>query len=187
MSWFRPIGGQHRTRSGIGCAAVLLAFLGLGGCGFQPLYGGRDQNGSNQAAGNTISDMAYVAVAPISDRVGQLVRNRLLERLHPRGKTGGTVFRLTVSLDESQEGLAFEQDDSATRFNLNLRAHFQLIDVRDGSTLMSGTTRAIAAYNVVRSDYANLISQRDARNRAALAVADGIESRVAVYFSRRRS
>jgi len=190
MWWSSAIEQQRQGRRagpGVLSVGVLWAFLTVTGCGFQPLYGNQARDGAGAQPGNAISDMAYVAVAPISDRVGQLVPNRLLERLHPRGQSDRTVFRLEVSLDESRDGLAFEQDDSATRYNLNLRAYFKMIDTRDGSELLNGTARAIAAYNVVRSDYANLISLRDARDRAALAVADGIESRIAVYFSRRRS
>ena len=136
--------------------------------------------------GNTISDMAYVEVVPIGDRVGQSVRNQLLDLLHPRGMVDRPVFRLVVTLDESREGLAIQQDDSTTRYNLRLIAKFRLTDTRNGAELLNGATRAIAAYNVVRSDYANLISERDARKRATHSVAEGIQNRIAVYFSRRR-
>ncbi len=141
---------------------------------------------STIVGGNTISDMAYVEVVPIGDRVGQSVRNQLLDLLHPRGMVDRPVFRLVVTLDESREGLAIQQDDSTTRYNLRLIAKFRLTDTRNGAELLNGATRAIAAYNVVRSDYANLISERDARKRAAHSVAEGIQNRIAVYFSRRR-
>ena len=129
--------------------------------------------------------MTYVAVATIPDRAGQLVRKELLDRLHAGGAAAKPVFRLTVQLKESREGIAFQQDDSATRFNLRLSARFELVDSRNGASLLKGYSRAIAAYNVVRSDYANLISERDAQKRAANSVADGIQSQIAVFFSRR--
>ncbi|MDP6832182.1 MAG: LPS assembly lipoprotein LptE [Alphaproteobacteria bacterium] len=182
MSLFR---GQfsYCSRTLILCA---LAVGLLSACGFQPLHGRSSGGQGSSASGSTISDMAYVQVAPIADRVGQLVRDRLLDRMHPRGLAAQPVFRLTVVLRESREGLAFQQDDSATRFNLRLSASFKLTDTRDGAELLQGTARAIAAYNVVRSDYANLISKRDARRRAAHNVAEGIQDRIAVYFLRRR-
>ena len=162
------------------CGLTLL-FL-LANCGFQPLHGSR----AGPVAGSTVSDMSYVMVAAIPDRTGQLVRNNLLDRLHAGGMAAKPVFRLIVHLKESREGIAFQQDDSATRFNLRLSARFELVDSRDGASLLKGHTRAIAAYNVVRSDYANLISQRDAQKRAANSVADGIQKRIAVFFSRLR-
>lgn len=170
------------------CLALLcsLAIGALAGCGFQPLYG---QNGKGQAAaakGTTLSDMAYVKVAAIPDRVGQLVHNHLRDRIHPKGTANRPVFRLSTTLSESREGLAFQQDNSATRYNLRLSAQFTLTDTRDGAELLRGSFRAISAYNVVRSDYANLVSLKDARRRAAHSVAEGIENRIAVYFSRHR-
>lgn len=159
----------------------------LAGCGFQPLHGSRKGPAGSPSQRSVINDMAYVAVAPIADRVGQTVRNQLLDLLHPRGMADRTIFRLTVTLSESLEGLAIEQDDSATRYNLRLTARFCLTDSRDGVELLKGMTRAIAAYNVVRSDYANLISERDARRRTALSVAEGIQGRIAVYFSHQRN
>jgi LPS-assembly lipoprotein len=160
----------------------------LTGCGFQPLYGSSVGTKSNTTlyAGDVISDMAYVEVDPIAERVGQLVRNQLLDLLHPVGMREKPVFRLVVSLKETVEGLAIQQDDTTTRYNLRLVAQFRLTDTRDGAQALKATTRAIAAYNVVQSDYANLISHKDARKRAAFSVAEGIQSRIAVYFSRRR-
>ena len=166
-------------------ALMCVAAAGLlAGCGFQPLHG--SHKGSAGRADNIISDMALVEVAPIADRVGQMVRNQLLDLLHPGATADRPLFRLTVILTEGLEGLAIEQDDSATRYNLLLAAHFRLSNSRDGVELLKGTTRAIAAYNVVRSDYANLISERDARKRTALSVAGKIQRLIAVYFSRQR-
>lgn len=175
---------SRATRTGLGLPALgglILLFL-LANCGFQPLHGSR----AGPVLGSTVSDMVYVAVAAIPDRAGQLVRNELLDRLHAGGMAARPVFRLIVHLKESREGIAFQQDDSATRFNLRLSARFELVASRNGASLLKGRTHAIAAYNVVRSDYANLISQRDAQKRAAYSVADGIQNRIAVFFSRLR-
>ena len=170
--------GKLPLRRALASAMLLLL---LANCGFQPLHGNRAG-----ATGNTISDMSFIAVDVIPDRAGHLVRNQLLERLHPRGMAARPVYRLSVRLNTSREGIAFQQDDSATRFNLRLSAAFELTDTRAGSVVLKGHTLAISAFNVVRSDYANLISERDAVARAARSLADGIQSRIAVYFSRLR-
>ena len=120
------------------------------------------------------------------DRVGQIVRNQLLILLNPRGRAAASRYRLVVELEESIENLAFQQDDTVTRKNLRLTARFNLHDISSDTGVLRGATRSIAAYNVVRSDYANLISERDARDRAAQNVAEEIKIRLAVYFSRQR-
>ena len=157
--------------------ACFCCLILLGNCGFQPLHGKRSQ----------INGMPSVAVAAIPDRAGQIVRNKLLDLLQLKSVADRPVFKLSVSLKESREGMAFQQDDSATRFNLRLAAQFKLTDIRTGQSLLVGNARAISAYNVVRSDYANLINRRDALRRAAERLAEGIRDRIAVYFSRSNS
>jgi len=165
---------------GLACFCCLIL---LGNCGFQPLHGKQSQIN----AVDTINVMPYVAVAAIPDRAGQMVRSKLLDRLHLKGAADRPIFKLSVSLKESREGMAFQQDDSATRFNLRLTAQFKLTNIRTGQSLLQGNAQAIAAYNVVRSDYANLINRRDALRRAAESVAENIRHRIAVYISRPNS
>ena len=160
--------------------ACFCCLILLGNCGFQPLHGKRSQIN----AVDTINGLPYVTVATIPDRAGQIVRNKLLDLLQLKSVADRPLFKLSVSLKESREGMAFQRDDSATRFNLRLAAQFNLTDIRTGRSLLVGNARAISAYNVVRSDYANLINRRDALRRAAEGVAEGIRDRIAVYFSR---
>jgi LPS-assembly lipoprotein len=157
-----------------GLAGLFLA-LALAGCGFEPLHGGQGPGG-----GTTSQRLAQVQVAPIGDRVGQLVRNRLLDYFEPPGSRVSPVYRLVVDLDELKDGLAIESDRTVTRYNMTLMARYQLVEIASGRIVLDGQTRAISAYNVIRSDYANLIAERDALSRAAQEIADVIGLRVAV-------
>lgn len=160
-----------------GFSVSLLLALAVGGCGFEPVYKGG-------ARGVTVPQMAAISVAPIDDRLGQVVRNHLLDLLTPKGTPARPLYRLEVKLRETKDGLALEQDESVTRFNLTLHATFEMNDLRTDRKILEGSTRAIAAYNVVRSDYANLIAERDARSRSSQEVAQEIKTRIAVYFRR---
>lgn len=157
-----------------------VAGLAPAACGFRPLH--KPQNGKGG-----ITDLSFVKVDRIEDRAGQLVRNELLEWLNPRRLDVRPVYLLQVDLSESKEGLAFQKDDSVTRYNLRLGGSFRLHDQRVGSVVLEGLTRSTAAYNVVQSDYANLIAERDARMRAARNVAQDIATRLSIYFNRLRS
>ena len=55
-------------------ALLVAVALMLPGCGLHPLYAGGE-------SGPVASRLASIAVAPIPDRAGWLVRNALLERL----------------------------------------------------------------------------------------------------------
>ncbi len=75
-------------------AALLPVALALGGCGFRPLYGSR-----GNAPGAV--ELAAVTVGPIADRLGQILRNDLTERLSPLGESFEPRYRLDAKLSES--------------------------------------------------------------------------------------
>jgi len=158
---------------------VLFATLIVAGCGFQTLYG----SGQGIAGSAAADDLADVRIAAISDRLGQIVRNDLLDRLNPFGEPVAPRFLLAVELEEGKEGLAIQIDDTVTRFNLTLTADYALTDALTGELLTTGSVRATAAYNVLRSDFANVIAERDAQQRAGREISDELKTRLAVYFS----
>ena len=164
-------------RAGLWTAGILGATL-LGACGFQPLYG----TGRTPLDGAVVADLAAVRIEPIPDRVGQVVRNNLLDRLTPLGEPASPRFQLSVGLAEAKEGLAIQIDNNFTRFNLTLTASYVLEDAGSGSVVTAGKVRATAAYNVLRSDFANVIAERDAQLRVAREVSDELKTRLAVYF-----
>ena len=158
---------------------ILFAALTITGCGFQPLYAGSQAMSSD----TIVEALATVHISTISDRVGQIVRNDLLDRLTPFGQPVSPQFSLVVSLEEAKEGLALKIDETVTRFNLNLTANYSLTDLQTGSVLTMGSVRATSAYNVVRSDFANIIAERDAQRRASREISDELKTRLAVFFN----
>lgn len=156
------------------CAAV------LGGCGFRPLYQEPEPSAGAVGVGR---ELAAVEIAPIPDRVGQLVRNDLI--YHMRGsETGGTAdYRLDVRLIESISELAVERTGFATRSNLRLAAVYSLVDLGTGRQLVNGRSRAISSYNIVDASFSTLTAQNAARERAAARIAEEIRVRLAAYFA----
>jgi len=155
---------------------IIAVFAVAVGCGFQPLHA--------PGSGAVPSVLSKVDVAPIPNRLGQVVRNRLFEQLTPRGSPIAAKYRVVVSLRLSKEALAIGRDDSATRYNVSLEATYNLLLVSSGDTVLQGTVRSVAAYNVVSSDYANVVAERDAELRAAREVGDEIKLRLAVYLAK---
>jgi len=122
-------------------------------------------------------------VPPIEDRLGQLVRIELTNRLTPR-PAPEPLYTVSVNLSESTQGLAARRDDSATRANLIITSSFALNPVGGGDSLMSGTIRSSNGYDILISDFATLAAENDARRRGARDIADAIVSRIAIYLSR---
>jgi LPS-assembly lipoprotein len=156
---------------------LLLAATLLSACGFQPLYGERSGGVPVRQAFSAIS------IVPIPDRVGQLVRNQLIDALTPQGRPRDPVYILTVVLTQTKEGVALQSDEQATRFNVTLEARFALRESDGGAVVTQGNTRSVAAFNIVRSEFANITAEADAQRRAARQVADSIALRLGVHFS----
>lgn len=162
--------------------AAILSVALLAGCGFRPLYDDPEPAPGVVGVGDSL---AAVEIAPIPDRVGQLVRNDLLYHLGASDGGGAADYRLDVRLAESISELAVERTGFATRSNLRLAASYSLVDLGTGLQLVSGRTRAISSYNIVDASFSTLTAQNAARERAAARVAEDIRSRLAAYFAGR--
>lgn len=159
-------------------AIAALGFWVLAGCGFQPLYGKPGGNG-------VVREFAYVAVAPIRERTGQQLRSELVQKLRLAGRAPFVKYRLTVRLKESTRSLAVRKSAFATRANLTLRADYRLEAAEDGATLLEQQQQATVSYNILSSEFASLMAERDARKRAVKSLSEDIRVQLGVFFDRR--
>jgi LPS-assembly lipoprotein len=127
--------------------------------------------------------LAAITVEPIEDRIGQILRNELIDRLTPQGEPQNPRYRLHVTISESRAALAIQPDTSITRYNLKLYVEFSLLDAETGNELYRGTTVAIGSYNAVQSDFATLVAEQDSTRRAARKAGEDIHTLLSVYFS----
>ena len=75
---------------------------------------------------NISAELSTIKVAPIKDRIGQQLRNLLLDRINPTGSPRKPKYNLTVQISESKQELAIKKTDISTRANLTFTAKFQL-------------------------------------------------------------
>ncbi len=180
MWWSRQ--GRYASLRGSVAAALLVGMaLGLSACGFTPLYGGTDSQ-----AMSPVDHMAAIRIAPLPDRTGQQMHNLLRDRLNPIGQPREPVYALGLRLSESRQELGIRKDETATRANLNLAVQFTLSSVQTGEPLYRGHVNSVSSYNILTSPFATGFSEADARSRALRELADGIRTRLGIYFSRRQ-
>lgn len=160
--------------------AALSGLVFLAACGFTPLYGER----AGQA---TIAELNAISIDAASDRVGQEIRNQLIDRFGSDPASGSKRYRLSLEIEKQTQALAIQFDDTITRFNLFLTAQFDLVDLSTGAVIYRDTARSIGSYNVVQSEFATLISEQDAAKRAAREVSEEIRMLLSVFFSRRHA
>jgi LPS-assembly lipoprotein len=157
-------------------AAIALALLVLAGCGFHPLHAQRAGDGS------TVGNLAQVKIALIDNRIGQELRNELLNRLNPDGSPRAPRYTLQVKLEQTESALAIDEAGTASRSSLSVTATYKLISLDNGTPLLQGTSTSINSYSIITNSYATLVGQKDAQKRTLRAVADDIALRLSLYF-----
>lgn len=150
--------------------ALLAALLLLPACGLQPVYAGG-------SAGPRAQLLRSIAVDPIPNRAGWLMRAALVDRL---GATDPTAYTLQVELDDEITGFGTRRDDSISRERRTLRARYRLVDPR-GQVVLDQTTGSDAGIEVVGSEYAVIAAENTALEDLVAVVADQIVSRLARF------
>ena len=148
----------------------------LAGCGFQPLHG-KSSPASAAALGG-------IEIAIIADRTGQKLRNLLLDKLNPHGPSDRPRYVLRVTVAQSIHSLAIRKDEIATRANLVLRADYELRRKSDRKLVTKGSASSTNSYNILRSNFATLSAENDARNRAVRVLSEDLRTRIGIYLSR---
>lgn len=168
MSWFS-------CKAAAICLIVALA-NGLAGCGFKPLYG------SKGGSASVVPEFSHISIAQPEDRSEQVLRNTLLDLITPRGAPERPRYLLEYRLHETLGSVFVTRSERITRSNLQLTTHFYLRDYENGQVVSSGYINSQASYNQTLNDYANLVAEKNARERALRDTAEQIRIRLANYF-----
>ena len=139
---------------------VALAGLAVTGCGFTPVYGDGGGVGSN---------LSRIAVTTQDDRLGYRLREQLEDAL---GRDGGqpAQWRLEAKAEQSRRPLGRRIDDTATRYELTVKADWTLVYIGPGDP-MTGTETVTLTYSAADQPYAAIAAQQDGEERAAAELA----------------
>jgi len=154
---------------------LFISLLSLAACGFKPLY---EAGGSSEAMQEQLS---AIDVGPIPDRIGQIMRNRLLDRLNVSAQQ---KYRLDISLAQSMEGYGVRPDAATSQEQLTLLASVKLVALTDETVLFEEEMRARTSYDIVLSDFATVTQREDSARRLVLELAERIHRRLALQFSK---
>ena len=140
-------------------AAVSTASLLLAACGFTPLYG--------DAAGSPA--LSRIAVSTQDDRLGYRLREQLEDALG-WNRGAAPLHRLQTEAQQSRRPLGRRIDDTATRYELTVRAVWILTPVAGGAPL-TGVETSTLTYAAADQPYAAIAAQQDGEDRAAAELA----------------
>lgn len=159
--------------------AIALALMApLAACGFSPLYAGRD--------GVAVTgELSQLDVSAPNNELGREIKYSLLDLLSSTGNPPPNApYLLEIAPVLYNEDVAIESNAEVTRKNLSLVVPFRLVKTDTKETLLRSTSRSRSSYNSVQSEYANIVADRDTRERIAKAAANDIKLQLSIYFDR---
>src|SRR5262249_45233008 len=147
---------------------------------FQPVYGvNRDTPVSVE------SRLGQVEISNIPDRAGQELRNALIDRFYRHGYPDNPRYALNIGdLRERLSKLDITKTSDATRGQLRMTAKMVLVDRANNQKILERELKATASYNIVGSEFANRITQEDARRNAIQDLARQAEMQLDLYLKR---
>ncbi len=148
-----------------------LSFLSLpvlGACGFTPVL----------APGGSAAGMrgSFLIGAP-GDRFEYVLVGRLLERL---GQPNGPRYGLTLALQTDRQGLAIDEANNITRYNLTGRLGYTVTLLGSEETAATGEVTNFTSYSTTGSPVSTRTAERDAYDRLMVSLADLLVSRLLV-------
>lgn len=158
---------------------LILALLPVAACGFEPVYG----TGSGARAYGVEEHLALVSIGNIPDREGQYLRNALIDRFYRHGRPETPAYTLSISpVREKLIDLDITKTSDATRGQLRLDTRMILRDKASGETLLSRNLRSLTSYNIIASEFANRVTEDNARLNALDDLARQVELQLSLYF-----
>jgi LPS-assembly lipoprotein len=159
---------------------MLAASLGLGGCGFHPLYAPRGPQDWDP-------DLAAISVAPIRDRSGQILALALREYLNPGGAPVPARWLLATSLTISRVDLGIQRNATAISSEVTVSVSYVVSDIKTGQAVYTSTSRASGDFDRLNDAYATQVAGDDAQERALHQVAEEIALRMALFVRQQRA
>jgi LPS-assembly lipoprotein len=151
--------------------------LALGGCGWHPLYADRTAAPANAA-------LRAIRVDPIAERIGQRLELALRSSLNPTGIATRQRYRLRTTLAVTRHDLGIQSQGLATRGQLDVYATYVLSDLASGKTLLTNTIHTADSFDTSSNEYATVVAEDDARNRAVREINREMVMRLTLYLQR---
>lgn len=139
--------------------ALMLATPLVSACGFTPIY-------AEPAVG---SSLRRIAVSTQDDRLGYRLREQLEDAL-AWYRSSAPLYRLTTQVEQNRRSLGRRIDDTATRYELTVKAAWTLTPT-SGGTPLTGTETVTTTYAAADQPYAAIAAQQDGEERAASELA----------------
>ncbi len=164
--------------------SVLMLVFMIGACGFTPLH---STNSDGTDSLNT-SWRTTLFVNTIPEKIGQSLRNILIDNLTPKRIASADNIRYRMTVQQPKEervSIGVDRESEATtRVQVLMTTKFKVIDNETKDVLLDSSARGFVSYNVLDSQFESIISRRDATDRALNLLANDIMRQTSLYFNK---
>ena len=94
------------------------------------------------------------------------------------------LYRLDVSLTETQADLAIQKDATSTFSRYTADIAWVLTDLASDAPVLRGKNRRITSFPIAESEFASLEAEKSARERALTQLAEDVRLRLGLFFER---
>ena len=167
--------------------SVVVMLGGISSCGFEPLYvekvGGDDLwYYKNEYDADIVHEMAQVKVEGATDRIGQLIRNELMDNFNPYGEPKCAKYFLKLQpVGKRTVEQALRDDITATREKVKYTIKYSLWSKKDGH-LVSGNSWVYLSYDLLDNPYSTTMDKKKVEKDGAKIIANDISLRIGSYF-----
>lgn len=166
--------------------AVLMLFA-VAACGFEPLYvqktSKEDKWYFDGDFDNYVTDqMAQIKIVVTGERLGQQIKNNLLDLLTPQGVPAKPKYYLYVNpVQENEYDQALRSDITATRKRIDYKVNYHM--TQNSKEVMKGNTVSFVSYDILDNPYSTVISRKKVQQDAAKIMANDIALRLGAFFN----
>lgn len=164
-------------------ALILICVAALPmGCGFEPVY----KQHSAQAEDTTLqAKLAAIEVLPMPGRMGQELRNTVIDLLNPRALSVAPLYRLDIKLEKKSAPADIEKDRRITRYNITNIANYTLTRIDNSKVIDKGTVKLIGSYDSLDSRFSTFVAEDFTTNNVIGEVAEEIHGRMVTTLKKK--
>jgi len=172
--------------------AVAATTACLAACGFEPLYVEKTAGDdlwyyNNQFNTDIVREMAQIKVEAVSDRIGQMIKNELIDTFNSKGTPKKAKYFLRIQpIGKTTTQQALRDDITATREKVKYSVRYSLWS-RESGHLVSGDTWVFLSYDLLDNPYSTTMDKKKVEKDGAKILANDISLRIAAYFHSKKT
>lgn len=167
--------------------AILGVLLTLSACGFEPLYVEKTSGNdlwyyNNEFDADIVREMGQIKVEIISDRIGQMIRNELIDTFNPFGTPKCAKYFLKLEpVNKWVTQQALRDDITATREKVKYTLNYELWSKEKGQ-MVAGKSWIYLSYDLLDNPYSTTMDKKKIEKDGAKILANDISLRIGAYF-----